>query len=245
MTTTTTTTPHLTAMGRKLMTAIGENGQGAPTLSFFDGGIVEDSGSWMSVLSAELSGEGSVAKTATGVANVLKKLDADGFVAIDSPDENGEQWVRLTKLGADTANQLVQPTPTDEQRAAALAAETVVIEKATKRRGAAKTGNPKTDEKVNAAKAAKSAKSSAKPTAKTDEPDKSKLPALPEGYVVRYPHKSYDLCSTLKGQGKIKWGTRCNAHGTFTEAEGGRDGDTKGTAAVRPTWCKGCAKDAK
>jgi hypothetical protein len=68
---------------------------------------------------------------------------------------------------------------------------------------------------------------------------------VPAGYVPRYTHKSYDLYSTVPGEGKITWLVVCNAHGTHTAAAGGREGDVLGSKAGRQGWCKECAADAK
>jgi hypothetical protein len=92
------------------------------------------------------------------------------------------------------------------------------------------------------AQKAPSKKAPLKPVTPTSAEAAKKVPA---GYVPRYTHKSYDLYSTVPGEGKIKWLTVCNAHATYTEADGGRDGDVKGTSTNRPTWCKGCETDAK
>lgn len=101
MNTTTTTTPALTKLGRALMTEIGDwHG------SFFDGGIAEGEGIWFSCLTGETAGIEGLAKTPTGMANVITKLGQDGYLSIDGPDEDGEQWVSLTKLGAETALEL-------------------------------------------------------------------------------------------------------------------------------------------
>lgn len=142
-----------------------------------------------------------------------------------------------------------------------------VVEKAVRRRGPAKTGNPETDRKANAIKAAKAApapnygdgsaqreKAAARTAArtaaaKTAAPKTSRIfkPAtatiqakVPAGYVPRYAHKSYDLYSTVPGEGKIQWLVVCNAHGTHTAATGGREGDVLGSKAGRQGWCAKC-----
>lgn len=104
--------PNLTKMGKTLMTLIGKR-----ELSFFDGGIVEGEGIWHNSLSGETAGAPGMPKNATGVANVVTKLVEDGYLTVAAPDENGDVWVSLTKLGAETAVQLAGPaeaTPAPE-----------------------------------------------------------------------------------------------------------------------------------
>lgn len=85
----------------------------------------------------------------------------------------------------------------------------------------------------------------AKKTARTLKPATATIQAkVPAGYVPRYAHKSYDLYSTLPGQGKIQWLVVCNAHGTHTAATGGREGDVLGSKAGRQGWCAKCKTES-
>lgn len=151
---TNTAAPKLTAMGRALLAAIGDwHG------SFFDGGIThEHSGIWHSNLTDEAAGAPGVAKTPTGVANVIEKLATDGYLTVGEEDE-GDKWVELTELGATTALQLAADAKKkSEQGSGELAGGDVVpLVKTTRgskgttkggKRVAQKTGNPKTDAAV-------------------------------------------------------------------------------------------------
>lgn len=122
------TAANLTKMGKTLLTLIGQQ-----RLSFFDGGIVEGEGIWHGSLSDEAAGTPGMPKTATGVANVVTKLVEDGYLSTAAPDENGDVWVSLTKLGAETAVQLAgpadaTPAPEDEKKAGYATAKVHGIE---------------------------------------------------------------------------------------------------------------------
>lgn len=72
------------------------------------------------------------------------------------------------------------------------------------------------------------------------------LAAVPAGYAVAWPRPSW---STLKATSEApadasRWLILCNSHGT-TAPMPGAQGREFGKAEVRPTWCPGCAKDAK
>ena len=66
-----------------------------------------------------------------------------------------------------------------------------------------------------------------------------------DGYTVRWPHPAYDLLLTTdKTAERDAWLCRCNIHGKTTPVASGKDGDAKGKAAERATWCSGCKRDA-
>lgn len=122
-----------------LMAAIGNR-----EFSFFDEGIVADSGIWHSCMTGEIAGEGSaVATTAKGVANVIAALGRKGLLEIGDLDE-GDVWVSLTASGASLANSLA--TPKGEKAAPA------------KKAAAPKAKATKTAEAIAAEKAAKAQK---------------------------------------------------------------------------------------
>lgn len=179
----------------------------------------------------------------------------------DPMDAQGPEPVFAPAIPAAEESAAPEGTQTDD---------TAVVEKAVRRRGPAKTGNPQSDRKANDIKMANavdaatkintaknsvtSAKAVKKTPAKKATPGKpAEKPAsvlkpvtatiqakVPAGYVPRYAHKSYDLYSTLPGQGKIQWLVVCNAHGTHTAAAGGREGDVLGSKAGRQGWCAKC-----
>jgi hypothetical protein len=103
------TTAALTPAGTALLTAIGQR-----RFSFFDDGIVEDSGIWEECLTTEVAG---IANTPKGVALVARKLERDGYLYISQNDGEDSPWVSLTALGAQAANELA--TAAAEQAAAA------------------------------------------------------------------------------------------------------------------------------
>jgi len=66
-----------------------------------------------------------------------------------------------------------------------------------------------------------------------------------DGYTVRWPHPAYDLLLTTdKTAERDAWLCRCNEHGKTTPVASGKDGDAKGRAAERATWCSGCKRAA-
>lgn len=65
-----------------------------------------------------------------------------------------------------------------------------------------------------------------------------------EGYVVRWPHASYDLLLAADKSADPQWLCRCNIHGKTTPVKSGREGDQKGTLAERQSWCSGCKSAA-
>lgn len=89
---------QLTAKGRETMRAIGAN-----ETSFFDEGIVENSGIWGECLTSELGHKSS------GVINRLKALGL--FETSDAGPDDDSDWWALTELGADVANYLAGRTP--------------------------------------------------------------------------------------------------------------------------------------
>lgn len=121
--------------------------------------------------------------------------------------------------------------------AAPATAEDTLVAKAARRRGPAKTGNPVTDRKANAAKtAAKTAPAAASPPA----------PKLPNGYAVKYLNGAYNLAKKgeLAAERGPNWIVICTAHGTTTTAVKAAEGDALGRKAGRITWCKKCAATA-
>jgi len=97
-----------------------------------------------------------------------------------------------------------------------------------------------------ASKAAKPAAKAAKPAAKAAKPVDAQGRTAPAGYVVRWPHASFDLLKVTADAkaGSPAWLVRCNAHGTTTPAANASQGDAKGSRSGRPEWCKPCAKVA-
>ena len=86
----------LTAKGLATMTAIG-NGE----LSYFDDGIVANSGIWGECLTGELGHKSS---------GVIVQLVKQGmFTTSESSEDNDGTWYSLTELGAEVANSLVRP----------------------------------------------------------------------------------------------------------------------------------------
>lgn len=189
--------PKLTAMGRELLRAIGLN-----RFSFFDYGIVADSGIWTENLTDEAAGMEKLPKTATGVANVIDKLCADGYLDKTEANEEDGSWVALTELGALVAQQLADehvnadsddaptggPTgtsvaPVVEGTGELAGGDVQPLAKSTRGRNgttklgktvAKKTGNPKTDAAVNA-KTTKSASSKTKKSA-AEKPAAKRVP---------------------------------------------------------------------
>lgn len=149
----TTALPALTKMGEALMRAIGES-----SFSFFDAGVTADSGIWIDVLTDEAAGAEGMPKTATGVANVVEKLVADGYLSKIEANEEDPAWVSLTAAGATCAQRLAASAE-HEQQEQSLAPEpksddVVPLAKSTRGRNgttkggktvAKKTGNPKSD----------------------------------------------------------------------------------------------------
>lgn len=83
---------NLTELGRYTMTAIGEG-----RVSWFDDGIVEGSGIWGECLSSEMGHNSS------GVVNRLVKAGL-----FNSHIDSDGNWLSLTALGADVANELAR-----------------------------------------------------------------------------------------------------------------------------------------
>lgn len=84
---------QLTAKGRETMTSVGRC-----ELSFFDEGIVENSGIWGECLCSEMGHKSS------GVVNQLKKLGL--WLTSPGGEDDDSDWWSLTALGADVANYL-------------------------------------------------------------------------------------------------------------------------------------------
>jgi hypothetical protein len=65
---------------------------------------------------------------------------------------------------------------------------------------------------------------------------------VPAGYEPVWPHGAYCLIRATSSapEGSATWLVLCTAHGTTTQADNARDGDTKGTKANRQSWCKPC-----
>ncbi|WAB09103.1 hypothetical protein SEA_CHRIDISON_50 [Arthrobacter phage Chridison] len=78
---------------------------GAQKYSFFDEGIVEGGGIWYSALVEETPLSPRLA------ARAVSKLVKDGRLIKSEKDEDGEQWVELTKLGAEVAKGLATEEP--------------------------------------------------------------------------------------------------------------------------------------
>ena len=87
--------PRLTKFGAMLLGLIGSG-----STSFFDDGIVENSGIWHECLTGETAGTEGMPTTGKGVANVIDRLCDLGLLDKGSPDEDGQVWVWLTKRGA-------------------------------------------------------------------------------------------------------------------------------------------------
>lgn len=116
------------------------------------------------------------------------------------------------------------------------AARTAPKARAPRTRATAKTGNPKADQ---AARSRAAAKTGPKPKAP------SAAYRVPKGYVLRWPHRGYDLLKkTGKGTEGPAWWVACTAHGEMTGADNAKDGDAKGTRAALAGWCKGHKADA-
>jgi hypothetical protein len=69
---------------------------------------------------------------------------------------------------------------------------------------------------------------------------------LPNGYVVRWPHASWDAAKRGPNApaGSPMWLIICNAHNTTTTTNGSNR-RYLGSAEGRTTWCGQCAKAAK
>lgn len=105
----------LTAKGTETMKAVGL-GQ----LSFFDDGVVEGSGIWGEILTAEMSHKSS------GVLNRLKDLDL--WETSEDFEANAGDWWALTALGAEVALLLAgveTDTPLEIPEAVEVETETV------------------------------------------------------------------------------------------------------------------------
>lgn len=94
--------PTLTKFGSMLLAVIG-SGQ----TSFFDDGIVKDSGIWHECLTGETAGSEGLPKTAAGVANVIDRLVEQGMLGKGEQGEDGV-WVWLTEAGAREARNLAK-----------------------------------------------------------------------------------------------------------------------------------------
>lgn len=89
-------TIKLTAKQTALMTAIADG-----HFSFFDQGLVAESGIWMACLTEEIAGtDYNVSATAKGAATVASSLVRKGLLVVSAEDEDGNVWVELTEEGA-------------------------------------------------------------------------------------------------------------------------------------------------
>lgn len=147
------TAPKLTKMGATLMTIIGKQ-----QTSYFDGGVVEDSGIWHEALTGETAGAEGMPKTPTGVANVITKLVDDGYLHSDPAEGEDGAWVYLTKLGADTANSLAAGKPVASNAAPAKTGTEIITDTIVK----AITPKPADTKKAAPAKKAAAKKAPAK-----------------------------------------------------------------------------------
>lgn len=118
---------------------------------------------------------------------------------------------------------------------------------ATKKAPAAKSGNPRADRVVAAAKVEKAVTAATKEAAKrsTATPATKAAPAtkLPAGFAVKYRNGAYDLAKNSTTVGP-KWLVICTAHGTTTPADAAKLGDALGRRAARAAWCGKCAASA-
>jgi hypothetical protein len=206
----------LTKLGRGLMLRIGQG-----RFSFFDDGVVEGSGIW----GDNLGGEFGETKNVGGVIGRLVKA---GLLLSQPTDEPGGSWVTLTALGAAVATQLAGDEAPAEVKPA---------------KAPAKAKAPKADK---APAKDRDAAAEARVAALPEELRTKILAAVPAGYAVAWPRPSW---STLKATTEApadasRWLILCNSHGT-TAPMPGAQGREFGKAEVRPTWCPGCAKDAK
>jgi hypothetical protein len=202
----TTTTPKLTKAGAQLMTIIGRR-----ETSFFDGGIVANEGIWHECLTGETAGAEGMPSSAKGVANVITKLAADGYLELHDNSEDGV-WVVLTDLGADTANELAAekaPAAKETAKAAkAPAAKKVTTAKATTKKTTAKKVADKAPAKATGLELAKAnleaAKKSGQPVNAVGIPTAAMTVAFARA-IGEDPAKvwaevaSYELAVALKG----------------------------------------------
>jgi hypothetical protein len=229
----------LTKLGRTLMEGIGRG-----RFSFFDDGVVEGSGIWGEILGGEF-GE------TKNIGGVIGRLVKAGLLLSQETGEQGGSWVTLTALGAAVANQLTEdaaPAPVKPKRARG-SKQSYTIDPATGEFGPIQEAPAPAPAKAKAPKAPardRDAAAEARVAALPEELRNQILAAVPAGYAVIWPRASW---STLKATSEApadasRWLILCNSHGTTKDLPGAV-GREFGKADIRPTWCPGCAKDAK
>lgn len=109
----------LTKKQTALMTQIGSNG-----FSFFDDGIVEDSGIWSDALTGEAGPE--VSDTAKGAGRVAVSLVKKGLLKSEEAEDG--TWFELTAEGAAVANELAGNTEQAPVEKLVLSGEMVEVE---------------------------------------------------------------------------------------------------------------------
>lgn len=246
--TTTTATPaavvaieKLTAQGAPVMQSIANGDYG-----WFDNGLTEGSGIWGECINEK--------------PGVLGGLAKQGLLTSDDPDPQAGagRWYALTALGAEVANLLAENAHNEEHAARSASHPAVVVpapkKVAAKKAPAAKSGDPKADRAVAAAKVEKAhaaaTKVAAKTPAKAAPAAKAKaervLPTVPGGFVLKYDNGGYLLArNDGSTEAAPKWYVICTEHGTTTPADAAKEGDALGRRAARTTWCTKCRNAAK
>jgi len=225
--------------------------------------LANDAGNWSG--NPWLTGNVSAGRSASGMTQTLVR---NGLIVVEHGGDTGNdayavftpKGVEFAKAhGVDIDYLLASGNVASPKAIAAVEAHEAAKATAKAAKAPAAKATAKAEPKAPAAKATPAKATPAKATPAKATPAKAtpaKAPAaprpefvkvaadLPEGYFVRWPHKSYDLATTKDKTAAVKWFVTCNAHGTKSAVDNAKAGDQAGSKAGRVEWCKKCKADA-